>query len=395
MPYPTPPTLNPFNASDVPNLMADGPYDAALTQIENYLAQLGAYLDAQIAAVRGEIPSSSDFATAEALEEVSKTASAASSAAASAQETATQASSAASTASGQAQEASATAATLTTNLSNLVGTLNNITVGANKLIMGINADGTGTPTSPASESIMQEASSASTVAGEALTDAEAANSYISDMKGVLASLPIKISDAGNNVETRSYDLFIDSASMGDYLNRLWRLLSNLMLAAPNDDHTQLFGYLADNTVDLTIKAPEVRSSAALTAAYESGGSGQVPISVTIDNYDREQKYVTMSTDGSVETTYAPGTIFIPTTDTRGDQGIVMLISTKSIVFEEGPDSITATNVLFDDPDNIEDNGQAKLLLIPSGPSKSASDATLTSDDLASMKRTSDGYAYVG
>ena len=44
-----------------------------------------------------------------------------------------------------------------------------------------------------------------------------------------------------------------------------------MLAVPNDDHTKLFGYLGDNTTDLTNDDVAVRPSAALTAAYEAGG----------------------------------------------------------------------------------------------------------------------------
>lgn len=59
------------------------------------------------------------------------------------------------------------------------------------------------------------------------------------------------------------------------MDALLKLLSNLMLAAPNDDHNKLFGYLGDNTVDLTQTA-SINSSAALTAAYEAGGITKSP-----------------------------------------------------------------------------------------------------------------------
>lgn len=92
MAYPTPPVLDPVAGTATPNLTAGGPYDEVLNKIEAYLAQLGAYVDTQIAEVRGEIPSTTDFATADQLEEVSQSASAAASAAATAQETAEEAS---------------------------------------------------------------------------------------------------------------------------------------------------------------------------------------------------------------------------------------------------------------------------------------------------------------
>lgn len=317
MAYPTPPTLKPFAASDVPNLMENGSYDQQLTAIMNYLAQLGQYVDGQIASVRAEIPSSTDFATTEQLEAVSKTASVAASDAASAKETATQASSAASTASGEAQEASATASALTQNLSNLVGTLNNITVGSEKLIIGINADGTGTPTSPASESIMEEASSASTVAGEALTDAETANAAIGNWKAdsgmledvtiskVVKSLslayytvPIGINTDNSTVKTTRVNGIINF--MGEFMPNLFQPLSNvianLMLAAPNDDQEQVLGYLGDNTEDLS-DAVKVRSSAALTAAYESSSGGPAKSPSDADLTSQDLASMRKTTDG--------------------------------------------------------------------------------------------------
>ena len=298
MPYPTPPTLNPFNASDVPNLMESGPYGTVLTQIMNYLAQLGQYVDAQIETVRAEIPSSTDFATADQLEEVSKTASAAASDAASAKETASSAQSTASTASGEAQEASATAATLTTNLANLVGTLNNISVGSDKLIIGINADGTGNPTSPASESIMEKASSASTVAGEALTDAENANSVLTNMMNDTLLLPTRINDDGSGVETASFSgLISPSGTVGNIPVYIARLITSLMLAAPNNEQSQLFGYLGDNSENLAVSIPKVRSSAALTAAYESGSGAPTKSPSDADLTSQDLAGMKKTTDG--------------------------------------------------------------------------------------------------
>lgn len=51
MPAPEVPTLTRFLGADAPNLMAGGPLGAALTEIEDYLRQLGAYVDEQIAAI--------------------------------------------------------------------------------------------------------------------------------------------------------------------------------------------------------------------------------------------------------------------------------------------------------------------------------------------------------
>ena len=53
------------------------------------------------------------------------------------------------------------------------------------------------------------------------------------------------------------------------------VLGNFALASPNDDHSKLFGYLGSNTQDLTA-APSIKSSAALTAAYEAGGITKAP-----------------------------------------------------------------------------------------------------------------------
>jgi len=158
MAYPTPPVLDPIAGTATPNLTTGGPYDEVLNKIEAYFAQLGAYVDAQIAAVRGEIPSTTDFATAEQLEEVKQSASDAASAAATAQETAeaaqataTAAQGAASTAQGAADEASESVATLEGNVSGISTKVTNILATTYRLPRGdgastsaplFNADGT-------------------------------------------------------------------------------------------------------------------------------------------------------------------------------------------------------------------------------------------------------------
>lgn len=221
MAYPTPPVLDPIAGTATPNLTAGGPYDEVLNKIEAYLAQLGAYVDAQIAQVRGEIPSTTDFATAEQLEEVSQSASAAASAAATAQETAeaaqstaTAAQGAASTAQGTADEANASVATL--------------------------------------EGIVSD------VSGK-----------VGKMLNVFVNVPTHT--IGNAVSTQGRTVFDADISKSPAISALATVISNLMLATPNDDTSALLGYLGDNTADLSIGVPARRSSAALTAAYESGG----------------------------------------------------------------------------------------------------------------------------
>ena len=204
-------------------------------------------------------------------------------------------------------------------VNSLYESLDNITVGDYKLIDDIYAV---TPTSPACENIMAEASSASTVAAEALEDAETATKNISTVAGEVASQAETLSthttqlsaiqsqldedasslgELGNEINTlsawqekvaaiaadvptgvdaedgtalkvASKALLNADGSAGAFFPALKNLLGSLMLAAPNDDQTQVLGYLGDGTDDLTASS-QVRSSAALTAAYESGGSG--------------------------------------------------------------------------------------------------------------------------
>lgn len=229
MAYPTPPVLDPIAGTATPNLTTGGPYDEVLNKIEAYFAQLGAYVDAQIAAVRGEIPSTTDFATTEQLEAVKQSASDAASAAAAAQETAeaaqttaTAAQGEASTAQGAADEASESLATLR------------------------------------SEVIM-------------------IRQYVINIMNLHCDIPYKINSSGNGLiyANTKYIFDITNGRQTDTLQEICNVLGNLALAAPNDDHSKLFGYLGDNTVELT-DTPSVKPSAALTAAYEADGITKSP-----------------------------------------------------------------------------------------------------------------------
>lgn len=91
------------------------------------------------------------------------------------------------------------------------------------------------------------------------------------------TLPIRISETNDNVAVSNNPLFsVNANGERTQYPYLGNLIANLLLAAPNGDHTQLFGYLGDNTQNL-ITTPTVRSSAALTYAAESGGSTDVPV----------------------------------------------------------------------------------------------------------------------
>ena len=208
MAYPTPPVLDPIAGTATPNLTTGGPYDEVLKKIETYFAQLGSYVDAQIAAVRGEIPSTTDFATAEQLEAVKQSASDAASAAAAAQATATAAQGAASTAQGAADEASASVSGISTKVENM---------------LTVNCD-----------------------------------------------IPVRINGSGDGLIYTTVNVFNPIDGMpGDALQAICCVLGNFALATPNGDQSKLFGYLGSNTQSIAAP-PSVQSSAALTAAYEAG-----------------------------------------------------------------------------------------------------------------------------
>lgn len=55
MAYPNVPDLTAFDGKWVPNLLTGGPYDEQLTKIEDYLNQLGAYVDSQLTELRESV----------------------------------------------------------------------------------------------------------------------------------------------------------------------------------------------------------------------------------------------------------------------------------------------------------------------------------------------------
>lgn len=112
------------------------------------------------------------------------------------------------------------------------------------------------------------------------------------------NLPIKINSSGSSVDMSTSTLFVVNGN-GTYSQGqgLGNLIANLMLAAPNGDNTQLFGYLGDNTATLTT-TPAVRSSAALTYAAESGGSTDVPVGTL--SVQGEYGQVFKKTEGGTE-----------------------------------------------------------------------------------------------
>lgn len=227
MAYPTPPTLDPIAGTATPNLTIGGPYDEVLNKIEAYFAQLGAYVDAQIAAVRGEIPSTTDFATAEQLEAVKQNASDAASAAATAQETAEAAQSAATAAQGAASTAQSAADEASASVTTLEGNVSGI------------------------------------------------STKVENMLALSCNIPYKINDSGDGLIYISVNVFnpIDGLS-GDALQGICDVIGNFALAVPNGDQSKLFGYLG-NKEELT-QPPSVQPSAALTAAYEAGGITKSP-----------------------------------------------------------------------------------------------------------------------
>lgn len=181
-------------------------------------------------------------------------------------------------------------------VTNVVANLNNISVGDDKLISGLTTTAGGAPASPAAVGIQAEAASASTMAQEALTDAETANQAIGErgmihgtifdfLNNVAKSkfsvhLPNKINESGDGVTNYSTmygfnysgELTDSQTTASEYL---FNILSNILLAAPNDDHESVFGWLGSNTRAFT-DAPIVQSSAALTVAYESGPEVSLP-----------------------------------------------------------------------------------------------------------------------
>lgn len=240
MPYPTVPDLKAFDPAASPNLMAGGPYDEQLTAIEDYLRQLGSYVDKRADAIAEQIAGLET-----AVESVGQ------------------------------------------RLSAVVTGLNGVTYGSDPsyaLFEGLTVDG-GTVTSPALAQVGEQLSVVSaeidTLQGQVAEDqgsiAELGNDvnelsqWQVNASNVSVAVPTAIASAGGAVETTPVKLLGASGKTGGALEALANVAGNLMLAAPNDDQSSVLGWLGDNSYGL-VNAPKVQSSAALTAAYESGGS---------------------------------------------------------------------------------------------------------------------------
>lgn len=270
MPYPAVPDLVPFQPSVTPNLMADGPYDQALTAIEDYLKSLGEYVDAQFHAIEER------FADVEA-----------------------------------------TIDTIEQNHAAVVEALNGVTYDTDHaLFAGLTPTG-GTVTSPA--------------LAEIKSTFDGVSAEIDDMQGQIQEDQASIAELGNELNTvsqwqanasstvtQTIPVAIDTDTSGvktqesqvvlfdstgkfnkDFTQALWNAMAQLYLAAPNDDQTQLLGYLGDNadddhTADISTLRP--KSSAALTAAYEAGGSGGAS-GLNLREYDTGYNKVMQLYDG--------------------------------------------------------------------------------------------------
>lgn len=100
--------------------------------------------------------------------------------------------------------------------------------------------------------------------------------YVSAIKTpVKVAVPTHIGSAGNVTEKQNAAVLAftrgESVTMrSPALEAIARLIANLMLAAPENDHASVLGHLGTNAEPLTTAAESVRSSAALTSAYEAG-----------------------------------------------------------------------------------------------------------------------------
>lgn len=254
MPYPTPPVLVPFEPEQTPNLMAGGTYSDQLNKIMEYLAQLGTYIDDNLQEIEER------FTSVEAA-----------------------------------------IATVRQNHEAVVAALNGVTYDtSHALFAGLTATG-GTVTSPAlteikstfdgvsgeidsMQSQIQEDQASIAELGDELNTVSQWQTNASST--VTQTVPVAIDTGTNGVKTKESQVTLfDSTGNynADFTQTLWNAMAQLYLAAPNDDQTQLLGYLGDNSDDdhtAAMSTLRPKSSAALTAAYEAGGSsGDVPENV--------------------------------------------------------------------------------------------------------------------
>ena len=264
MPYPTPPVLVSFEPEQTPNLMAGGTYSDQLNKIMAYLEQLGAYIDDNLRAIDER------FAGVEA-----------------------------------------TIATIEQNHEAVVTALSGVTYDAeHALFAGLTATG-GTVTSPALVEIKSQFAGVSgeidTIQGQIQED-QASIAELGDelntvskwqanaSSAITLTIPVSIDPKMRGVKTQEVQIMVFD-SKGNYnadiTQTLWNAMAQLYLAAPNDDQTQLLGYLGDNSDDdhtAAMSTLRPKSSAALTAAYESGGLGEDSVPENVVTYDLDTLY---------------------------------------------------------------------------------------------------------
>lgn len=303
MPYPTPPVLVPFEPEQTPNLMAGGTYSDQLNKIMEYLAQLGTYIDDNLHAIDER------FADVEA-----------------------------------------TIATVKQNHEAVVTALNGVTYDADHaLFAGLTATG-GTVTSPA---LVEIKSTFDGVSGEIddmqgqIQEDQASIAELGDelntvsqwqanaSSTVTQTIPVAIDTDTSGVKTQEAQIVLfDSTGNynADFTQTLWNAMAQLYLAAPNDDQTQLLGYLGDNSDDdhtAAMSTLRPKSSAALTAAYEAGGSGGETgpvygVPVAANTVPGSNVSVTLQANSPVSATVRAGETLLVTDGTGYASGTVLM-----------------------------------------------------------------------
>lgn len=111
-----------------------------------------------------------------------------------------------------------------------------------------------------------------TVVNAALQNLTSVVQWQQNASNVTVNVPNTVSDGTPSVVSQSVKLFGQDGTTGGALQALANVSGNLMLAVPEGEQGQVLGYLGDNTYG-AVNEPRVQTSAALTAAYEAGGSG--------------------------------------------------------------------------------------------------------------------------
>lgn len=244
MPYPEVPDLQPFTDEMRPVLLGLGHYDQQLIAIEEYLKQLGSYIDGNIERIDetldghrtaiDQLVTSVDQLTTQVNQLVT-----------------------------MVDQHNTAINQLTTQVTQLVSSVDSQQQTLNDHEQRITAN---------HDAISQLTTEVSDLTEKVDTNDTEFDNLINS-SGTYG-VPSKIADS--NVATTSYSLFHREEN-GTYTSpvvlAINTLLANLMLAVPNDDQNSMLGWLGDNSADLSTGAPSVKSSAALTVAYESGGSG--------------------------------------------------------------------------------------------------------------------------